>query len=206
MGDNAGIFVSLDGPNGVGKSTLIEAIGENLRRRGCLVHLTKEVTGTSLGSFIRSFHKEYRGKTLALLLAADRQNHIESDIVPALKTHDIVITDRYVDSSLAFQRLDGVDLPFLWKLNEEFLKPKMSIAVTAPVDLILSRMAGRTTRDRFEESFGCEQEIQCFAEAGSFLESHGFNVRRFNNANVSVMDAAAGLSNEIFDLWQRQKE
>jgi dTMP kinase len=67
MSGDCGLFVSVDGPNGVGKSTLIEAIGQNIAQKGFRVHLTKEVTRTTLGKFIKEVHKEYRGKTLALL-------------------------------------------------------------------------------------------------------------------------------------------
>jgi dTMP kinase len=204
MSDNCGLFVSVDGPNGVGKSTLIEAIAHNITQNGFHVHLTKEVTKTTLGKFIKDFHKEYRGKTLALLLAADRQNHIEQDILPALKSHDIVITDRYLDSSLVFQRLDGVELSFLWKINSEFLKPNLSIVVTASTDVVASRMASRTSFDRFEESFGREEEVRLFKEAATFMEENGFNVRRFDNGNVSVVNAAEELSDEILPLIRKR--
>jgi dTMP kinase len=200
MSNAAGIFVSVDGPNGVGKSTLIEAIGQKIARVGFRVHLTKEVTGTRIGKFIREFHKEYQGKTLAFLLAADRQNHIEHDILPALQSHDIVITDRYVDSSLVFQRLDGVELAFLWKINSEFLKPDLSIIVTASPDVVASRMASRTSFDRFEESFGREEEIRLFKEAATFMKKNGFNVRRFDNGKVSIASAVEELSGEILRL------
>jgi dTMP kinase len=197
---NIGLFVSVDGPNGVGKSTLIEAIAQIITGKGFRLHLTKEVTKTTLGEFIRDVHKEYRGKTLALLLAADRQNHLEQDILPALQSHDIVITDRYVDSSLVFQRLDGVELSFLLKINSDFLRPNLSIVVTASADVIASRMATRKSFDRFEQSFGCEEEVRLFKEAASFMEENGFNVRRFDNGNVSVANAAEELSGEILHL------
>jgi dTMP kinase len=203
MSDDCGLFVSVDGPNGVGKSTLIEAIAQNITRKGFRVHLTKEVTITTLGKFIKEVHKEYRGKTLALLLAADRQNHIDQDILPALQSHDLVITDRYVDSSLVFQRLDGVELSFLWKINSEFLKPNLSIVITASAGVIASRMASRQYLDRFEESFGREEEVRLFKEAASFMEENGFNVRRFDNGNVSVTNAAEELSDEILHLIRR---
>ena len=114
-----GLFVSVDGPNGVGKSTLIGAIQQHLTRKRYRVYVTKEVSDSTIGKFIRHQHKNCFGKTLAFLLAADRQNHIELDILPAPQKYDVVITDRYVDSSLVFQRLDGVALSFVWKLTEE---------------------------------------------------------------------------------------
>ena len=201
---NSGLFVAVDGPNGVGKSTLIEAIAQNLSQKGLSVHLTKEVTDTTLGEFVRSVHREYRGKTLTLLLAADRQNHIEQDIVPALRTHDVTITDRYVQSSLVFQRLDGVELSYIWRTNAEFLKPHLSVSVTASAEVIARRLAGRKSFDRFEESFRRDQEIRLFKEAASFLKKKGFNVRRFTNENVGVAEAAEELSNELLCVRQKR--
>jgi dTMP kinase len=199
---NRGIFVSIDGPNGVGKTTLIAAVGKRLREIGMSVHLTKEVTDTDIGRFIRQFHKQYRAKTLAFLLAADRQNHIETDILPALINHDIVITDRYVDSSFAFQKMDGVEAAFLWKINQEFIRPVLSISVTASIEAIESRMATRMVLDRFEETFKRETEIKHFQEAATFLGNNGFNVLRFDNTVVTVEDAAETLSNAILQCRQ----
>jgi dTMP kinase len=204
MSAKIGLFVSVDGPNGVGKSTLIEAIALIITGKGFRLHLTKEVTNTTIGKFIKDVHKKYRGKTLALLLAADRQNHLEQDILPALQNHDIVITDRYVDSSLVFQRLDGVELSFLLKINSDFLKPNLSIVVTASAGVIASRMATRKSFDRFEQSFGCEEEVRLFKEAASLMEENGFNVRRFDNGNVSVANAAEELSDEILHLIRKR--
>jgi dTMP kinase len=198
----SGLFVSVDGPNGVGKSTLIEAINKNLTQKGLKVHLTKEITSTPIGHFIHKYHKIYHGKTLALLLAADRQNHIENDILPALNDCDIVITDRYVDSSLAFQKLDGVQMPYLWKINEDFLKPHLSIVVAAPENVVASRRASRKVVDRFEESFSCAKEIHSFHAAASFMKKNGFNVFIFKNESVSVKYAAVKLTTEILRVRQ----
>ena len=154
----------MDGPNGVGKSSLIAAIHRHLVGKGYRVYLTKEITNSALGKFIRDHHREYYGKTLAFLIAADRQHHIEQEIMPALESHDIVITDRYVDSSLVFQRLDGVSLNFLWKINGDFLKPDLSIILMATASVISSRMALRKTFDRFEQSFGSKRGISSIRE------------------------------------------
>jgi dTMP kinase len=201
----SGLFISVDGPNGVGKSTLIDAIKRHLIRKNLRVHLTKEVTPTPIGKFVRDYHKTYHGKTLAFLLAADRQNHIENDILPALRNHDVVITDRYVDSSLVFQRLDGVELSFLWKINADFLKPDLSILVVAPAEVITSRMASRNTFDRFEGSFSRADEIRLFKKAAAFLQKKGFNVRKFDNGGDLNIEVAAGeLSDEIIHLRSKR--
>ena len=192
-----GVFISIDGPNGVGKSTLIKAVRKQLVEKGLKVHLTKEVTATPIGKFIHQHHAKYHGKTLALLLAADRRNHIDSDIVPALRKYDVVITDRYIGSSLVFQKLDGVELPFLWKINGEFIKPHLSIIIIASEGVIVSRMATRSKFDRFEKSFSRAEEIRLFSEAASSMRRHGFKTCIFKNEDVDIKYAANILSEKI---------
>lgn len=198
--------MSVDGPNGVGKSTLIKAIRQNLTQQGHRVYLTKEVSNSSLGKFIRHKHRDYSGKTLAFLLAADRQNHLDRDILPALQKYDIVITDRYVDSSLVFQRLDGVPMPFVWKLNEDFLKPNLSVVVLAAAGIIVSRMARRTSLDRFEQEFGRIDEIRLFKAAALFMEKNGFNVLRYDNGKNSVEIGAKILADKIVCLAKKGRK
>lgn len=69
-------FVAIDGPNSVGKSTLIEAIKIKMESLGYIVYTTKEPTNTKLGRFIRQFAEEHSGISLACLVAADRYEHI----------------------------------------------------------------------------------------------------------------------------------
>jgi very-short-patch-repair endonuclease len=64
-------------------------------------------------------------------------------------------------------------------------------------------MASRKSFDRFEKSFGREEEVRLFKEAATFMEENGFNVRRFDNGNVSVASAAKKLSDEILHLIQK---
>lgn len=201
--NRSGTFVAIDGPNGVGKSTLIKAIAECTAKKGFHVHLTKEVTDSSLGRFIREEHKQYHGKTLAFLVAADRQNHIERDILPFLKKCDFVISDRYVPSSLVFQELDGVSQSFIWKINAEFLKPDFTIVVTASAETIADRLASRSSFDRFETSFRREQEVHFFDKAASFLKKKGYKIRAFKNEKITVAEAAERLSEAIIQVREQ---
>ena len=89
-----GFLVSVDGPNGVGKSTLIESVKTRLEFRGYATYTTKEPTNTECGSFVRKFAENHSGISLACLVAADRYEHIENEILPELKKGKIVITDR----------------------------------------------------------------------------------------------------------------
>ena len=101
------LFLTFEGPDGCGKSTQARLLAEKLRSQGYDVFLTREPGGTSLGEAVRELllGKEYEltSSAEALLYAAARAQHVEEKIRPALAKGQIVICDRFVDSSLAYQ-------------------------------------------------------------------------------------------------------
>ena len=103
----AGIFISFEGIDGVGKSTQADLLEEHLRERGREVIRTLEPGGTELGQEIRHLLLHRKGdvdaRAEALLYAADRAHHVATKIRPALESDIDVITDRYLDSSVAYQ-------------------------------------------------------------------------------------------------------
>ena len=110
-------FIAIDGPNGVGKSTIIEGLKGRLQDRIENYKFTKESTSSSLGTFIREHQNEYTARCLAALVAADRYDHLEKTIQPNLQAGRTVITDRYIAASLVYQLLDGLSLEFIMQLN-----------------------------------------------------------------------------------------
>ena len=114
-----GFFVAIDGPNGSGKSTLVEEIKAKMELEQFEVYVTREPSDSELGTSTRNFSEFYSGKTLACLIAADRYEHILTEILPELNKGKIVITDRYILSSLILQRMDDVDTSFILALNSE---------------------------------------------------------------------------------------
>ncbi len=104
-----GLFITVEGPDGAGKSTLIRGLKERLEERFAReVILTREPGGSPLAEVIRGVlldnrHGEMDARTEALLMAASRRQHIVDTILPALTTGRIILSDRYVDSSLAYQ-------------------------------------------------------------------------------------------------------
>lgn len=103
-----GLFITLEGPDGTGKSTLARMLVQTLRRQGYNVVSTSEPGDTPLGKRIRELLLDCRGPALSsaaeiLLYAADRAQHVSEVIQPALKQGRIVLAERYVDSSLAYQ-------------------------------------------------------------------------------------------------------
>ena len=103
---NKGLFISFEGIDGVGKTTQVEALKDYLQSLGREVVVTREPGGTQLGKTLREIllhGTSVSARTEALLFAADRAQHVAQVIRPALSRGAVVITDRYIDSSLAYQ-------------------------------------------------------------------------------------------------------
>jgi dTMP kinase len=132
-----GKFIVLEGLDGAGTTTQCDAIARALRQRGHEVWVTREPSTGPLGNLLR---QSLSGRltrpgglpltddTLALLFAADRIDHVASEIEPKLQSGAVVLSDRYVLSSLAYQ---GAALPMPWvaTLNERALKPDLTLFV-----------------------------------------------------------------------------
>ncbi len=110
-----GLFISLEGPDGCGKTTQAQALLRELRLQGKTVLFTREPGGTALGEVIRDILLSYRHANMCsraemLLYAASRAQHVEEVILPHLRDGTFVICDRFIDSSLVYQGL-GLGLP-----------------------------------------------------------------------------------------------
>ena len=154
-----GKLVAIDGPNGVGKSTIIAAVAKKLQLLYAVdVFVTKEPTSTELGAFLRSFAEEEKGLGLACLVAADRYEHLKNEIIPMLEQRKVVITDRYILSSFILQGMDGVNTKFILDINDEIVKPDLQVALFAYEKTIQSRLGERENLTRFEKNnqSGCE--------------------------------------------------
>jgi dTMP kinase len=103
----SGLYVTIEGLDGSGKTTQIEALAAWLRDAGHGVVATREPGGTEVGQLLRDIVLHHRGEIApraeALLYAADRAQHVSHKVRPALERGDVVIQDRYIDSSVAFQ-------------------------------------------------------------------------------------------------------
>ncbi|MFC0296621.1 dTMP kinase [Geobacillus jurassicus] len=119
-----GCFFSFEGPEGAGKTTMISKLESLLRERGFDVVATREPGGVRIAEAIRSIilnsdYTEMDGRTEALLYAAARRQHLLEKIVPALEAGRVVLCDRFVDSSLAYQGFArGIGIEEVWKINE----------------------------------------------------------------------------------------
>lgn len=126
-----GILISVEGCDGAGKTTHAHRLTINLRKRGFKVIYTTEPSVGKIGEFIRlnvsRAKKPIPVEVEALLFAADRFEHVKNEVEPALQLGKIVISDRYVHSSLAYQGARMSNLSWLQKINEFALKPDLGI-------------------------------------------------------------------------------
>ncbi|MGL4174358.1 MAG: dTMP kinase [Actinomycetota bacterium] len=149
-----GRFIALEGGDGAGKSTQAELLGEWLQEQGYDVVLTREPGATELGENLRDvvLHGDISPRAEALLFAADRAQHVESVIRPALTRGAIVVSDRYVDSSVAYQgagRELGVrQVAEISRWATESLVP--DITVLLDVDPVDAQQRRSSASDRLE--------------------------------------------------------
>lgn len=197
-----GFFVAVDGPNGAGKSTLIKAVKENLEFKGYGVYTTKEPTNTECGLFVRKYAENNVGISLACLVAADRYAHIENEIMPKLNEGQIVITDRYILSSLILQRMDNVDDAFLFNLNSKIIKPDLQVAVFADENILQKRLSEREVLTRFEKGKQSYNELLFMENGISELIKRDVHVVCINN-NTDLDNNVETIVCTIINNWRK---
>lgn len=154
------MFISFEGTEGVGKTTLIRRIFESLQAQGQEVVLTREPGGTAMAEQIRGLllsvnHDEAMSHdTELLLMYAARAQHLEHVILPALAAGKTVLCDRFTDASFAYQCAGrGLSVEKLNLLNANFVSrmPDLTFWLDAPIELGMSRARARGELDRFEQ-------------------------------------------------------
>jgi dTMP kinase len=174
------LFIAVEGPNGVGKTTVAKLLADRLAEIGAAgVHLTSEPTRTPLGQVLRRQESVLHGRALALALAADRAAHMETEIIPRLDDGLYVVTDRYVQSSLVLQRIDGLDLREIWSYNR-YVLPAITFYLEDDPDIISTRLAARPTLSRLEHTGSPEKELQLYREAERYLRRHEWQQHAVN--------------------------
>jgi dTMP kinase len=151
----SGVFIALEGGDGAGKSTQARLLCTWLEELGHQVVVTREPGGTPFGLTVRELvlHGDHVApRAEALLFAADRAHHVETKILPALRRGEVVITDRYMDSSIAYQGagrdlgVDEVRQLNLWATGG--LVPTLTVLIDLPADVGRARRGG--VHDRLE--------------------------------------------------------
>jgi dTMP kinase len=154
-----GVFITLEGGDGSGKTTQAELLREWLDGQGRTVVRTREPGGTEVGVEVREIVLHHRGdispRAEALLYAADRAHHVATVVRPALEIGHVVIQDRYTDSSVAYQGagrvLDPEEVRGLSEWATEGLRPDLTILLDLDAEAARGRLdEARTRYDRLE--------------------------------------------------------
>jgi dTMP kinase len=161
-----GVFIVVEGIDGSGSTTHTKLLGKALRQRGLKVVETCEPSSGPIGSMIRQVlqrrlfvadatgPRAFAWSTMALLFAADRMDHLDSTVVPALREGAVVLSDRYDLSSLAYQSVTSPTgekvVPWIRELNAAALRPDLTVVIDVPVEVAEER---RRSRGGVEEMF-----------------------------------------------------
>lgn len=208
-----GLFITLEGPEGAGKTTNRAYLAEQLQAQGFVVTLTREPGGTALAELIREILLAPHAETMAvdtelLLMFAARAQHLAQVILPALAEGKIVICDRFTDATYAYQGggrgLDCSRIALLEQFVQGDLRPDMTLLFDLPVEEGMARAVARGKLDRFE------QEQQLFFEnvRQSYLQRAQNDPQRFRlvNAQQTLVDVQKSLDQYLLEIMERARE
>ncbi|MTV36190.1 dTMP kinase [Duganella radicis] len=152
-----GKFITFEGIDGAGKSTHIAFVSDYIKRRGVELVSSREPGGTPLGEKLRELvlHEKMHLETEALLVFASRREHVAQVIKPALERGAWVISDRFTDSSFAYQGggrgLDLAKLDALEQWVHPDLQPDLTLLFDVPLDVARARLDASRELDKFEQ-------------------------------------------------------
>lgn len=186
-------FVVVEGLDGAGTTTQCRRLVDRLRDRGWSVRETREPSDGPVGSLVRQMLSErvvvpepgegsrpVRGDVLALLFAADRLDHVDAEIAPALEGGHVVVSDRYYHSSFAYQSgedEDGaLDTDWVRTLNARALQPDLTVFLRAPAEVCLDRLSDREKRDRYESAGELETLEERYEQVFAELAEEGHRI------------------------------
>ena len=199
-----GLFISFEGPEGAGKTTVLQEIVDRLKAEGHDVVMTREPGGIPIAEKIRevildSNHGAMDGKTEALLYAAARRQHLVEKIIPALEQNKIVLCDRFIDSSLAYQGV-ARDLGIDEVLNinlfaiEKYM-PDCTIFFDVPPEVGLARI----WKDKEREQNRLDLETLEFHEQ---VYKGYREVIRLDRDRIQVVDAQQTPAQVVENVWE----
>lgn len=210
-----GLFITVEGGEGVGKSTNINFIEGQLRRHGVDLVLTREPGGTALAENIRDILLQVGEEPISeltelLLMFAARAQHITQLIEPALAAGQWVLCDRFTDATYAYQsggrRVDVSLVQQLEQLVQGELRPDCTLLLDAPVEVGMERARGRGELDRFER-----EELDFFHRVrDTYLQLAQESSGRYRIIDASlslnaVQEQLSEVCSELMSCWSARR-
>jgi len=173
-----GFFICVEGLDGCGKTTQTKLLVRKLRKIGWDAVYTAEPSRGKIGQFIKKYclHGEKRTFPIveALLFVADRFEHVEREVIPALNEGKIVVSDRYVYSSLAYQGATGLDLKWIEMINEHAIRPDLAIFVDVEPEAVIKRLKPKkSVMENLETQRKVREVYVKFVEKGELVRIDG---------------------------------
>jgi len=173
-----GFFICVEGLDGCGKTTQTKLLVRKLRKMGWDAVYTAEPSRGKIGQFIKKYclHGEKRTFPIveALLFAADRFEHVEREVIPALNEGKVVVSDRYVYSSLAYQGATGLDLKWIEMINEHAIRPDLAIFVDVEPEAVIKRLKPKkSVMENLETQRKVREVYVKFVEKGELVRIDG---------------------------------
>jgi dTMP kinase len=172
-----GIFICLEGLDGCGKTTQAKLLVRRLKTK-CEAFYTAEPSRGQIGKLIkkRYLHVSTRGSTVveALLFAADRVEHLKNEVAPALEKGKIVVSDRYVFSSLAYQGATGIDLKWIENVNKHAFRPDLALFIDVDPKTVVRRLKQKkSVMENLETQLKVQQVYSKYVETGALVRIDG---------------------------------
>ncbi|MBX5328053.1 MAG: dTMP kinase [Candidatus Bathyarchaeota archaeon] len=183
-----GVFVCVEGLDGCGKTTQTKFLVRRLRKLGYDAVYTAEPTRGKIGNFIRKYclHGSKRMSVVveALLFAADRFEHVKDVILPTLDKGSVMVSDRYVYSSMAYQGAAGLDLKWIGMINKHALRPNLAIFIDVEPHTVIQRLKSKkSVMENLETQLKVREVYMQFVEKGELIRIDG------NKSKKEVADA-----------------
>ncbi len=173
-----GIFICIEGLDGSGKTTHAHRLVRNLQMKGFDAIYTTEPSRGDLGKFIRGTILEQKKRVPrvieALLFAVDRVEHFEKDVKPALAEGKVVVSDRCVYSSLAYQGAAGLDLDWIKEINNFAVPSDLAFYISVPPEVVVNRIRRKkSVMERLETQRKVEKVYMKFVDDGKLVVIDG---------------------------------
>lgn len=173
-----GTFICIEGLDGSGKTTHTHKLVQNLQKRGFNAIYTTEPGQGELGKFIRSTilqgKKRVPRVVEAVLFAADRVEHMENEVKPELRKGKVVVSDRCVYSSLAYQGAAGLDLEWIEAINKFAFPPDLTLYLDVPPEVVVKRIRRKkSVMERLETQRRVQEVYLKFVENRKLVPING---------------------------------